>query len=422
MKIKTKQITWAQAETLRPPKKQKLKKPNPLFGALIRLLSIPDMLATRFTYTKAGVERAGKGPKLILMNHSSFIDLKIASKILWPNRYFIVCTSDGFIGKNWLMRQIGCIPTKKFTADVGMTRDVLRAVKELKTSVLIFPEASYTFDGTATPLPRKLGAFLKKLDVPVMTIITDGAFLRQPLYNDLRLRKVKTSAHYQCLLTREEIAEKSVEELDEILDKTFSFDNFASQWKNKTTVADPHRAAGLHRVLYQCPNCKCEGQVRSEGKFLWCEACGKKYEMDEYGRLHAVNGETEFSHIPDWFAWQRANVRKEIEAGEYKLNLHVNVAIMNDFDALYLVGEGSLTHDKEGFVLKDDKGETVYTQTPLSSYSLYSDYNWYELGDVICVGDNRRLYYCFPKEENVVTKARFAAEELYKLQKSEIKK
>ena len=58
-------------------------------------------------------------------------------------------------------------------------------------SVLMFPEASYSFDGTATPLPRKMGVLLKKLNVPVVTVITHGAFLRDPLYNMLQKRKVQ---------------------------------------------------------------------------------------------------------------------------------------------------------------------------------------------------------------------------------------
>ena len=33
---------------------------------------------------------------------------------------------------------------------------------------------------------------------------------------------------------------------------------------------------------------------------------------------------------------------------------------------------------------------------PLASYSLYSDFNWYELGDMISIGNNGIQYYCFP--------------------------
>ena len=63
-------------------------------------------------------------------------------------------------------------------------------------------------------------------------------------------------------------------------------------------------------------------------------------------------------------------------------------------------------------------GKLDYTQGPLSSYSLYSDFYWYEIGDVICIGDSRMLYYCFPKcEGDFVAKTRLATEEIYKLAK-----
>ena len=66
-------------------------------------------------------------------------------------------------------------------------------------------------------------------------------------------------------------------------------------------------------------------------------------------------------------------------------------------------------------------GKLNYTQSPLHSYGLYADYYWYELGDMICIGDKARQYYCFPKENVPVAKARLAAEELYKRKKKEKK-
>ena len=62
-------------------------------------------------------------------------------------------------------------------------------------------------------------------------------------------------------------------------------------------------------------------------------------------------------------------------------------------------------------------GTLDYTQSPRSSYGLYADYYWYEIADTICIGDQRRLYYCFPKGQTPVAKTRLAAEELYKLSK-----
>ena len=120
------------------------------------------------TYEKHGMDKLDpKEPVLILMNHSSFIDLKIASRIVYPKPYGIVCTFDTLVGKSWLMRLLGCIPTQKFVSDLTLIKDMEYMLKERKTSVLMFPEAGYSFDGRTTTLPRKMGILLKKLDVPV---------------------------------------------------------------------------------------------------------------------------------------------------------------------------------------------------------------------------------------------------------------
>ena len=417
MKIKTKTLPYEQVLALPRPKARKPLRPHIFFRTLIRLLAIPDLLATRFTFRTERMELVGDKPCLILMNHSSFIDLEIAYRIFYPKPMCIVCTSDGFVGKNWLMRLIGCIPTQKFVSDVMLIKDMRYALNELNTSILMYPEASYSFDGTATPLPRKLGVLLKKLNVPVVTVTTHGAFARDPLYNCLQKRKVKVSADVKCLLTPEEIKEKSVAELDAMLDEAFSFDNFAWQRENHIEIQEPFRADGLHRILYKCASCGAEGQMEGKGIHLTCHHCGKQYELDTLGRLKALEGETEFPHIPDWFSWNRQQVKQSVLDGTYQLDTEVDIAMMVDYKAIYKVGSGRLVHNENGFTLTGCDGKLSYQQPPLACYSLYSDYYWYELGDIICIGNSDALYYCFPKQKDVVAKTRLAVEELYKLKK-----
>ena len=364
--------------------------------------------------TKTRMEEAGKGPYLILMNHSSFLDLKMASKILYPMPYGIVSTTDAFVGKAWLMRQIGCIPTQKFVTDVTLVMDLIRTVKKNKTSVLMYPEAGYSLDGRATVLPRRLGGLLKRLDVPVLMIRSDaGGFLRDPLYNGLRLRRMKVSAELSCLLTREEIREKSIGELDEVLDRAFSFDHFAEQKEKGIPITEPSRC----EVLYRCPHCEKEGVMKGEGVLLSCTACGKKYRLDEFGALRATEGESAFSAVSEWFDWQRACVRRELEEGTYGFEIPVSVGVICDHKAMYLVGDGVLRHSPEGFELFSEDGTLRYRQDVYASYSLNADYFFYEIGDMISIGDKKRLYYCFPKNSFPVTKARLAAEELYQMPK-----
>lgn len=417
MKIKIREMKYEDVLALPMPKRKKPKHPGILLNTLIRVLAVSDLKETQFTYKKIGMERLGKKePCLILMNHSSFIDLKIASAIFYPRPYNIVCTSDGFVGKDWLMRHIGCIPTKKFVTDTALVRDMLYAVKKLKSSVLLFPEASYSFDGTATPLPESLGKCLKMLDVPVVMIRSYGAFARDPLYNNLQLRDVKVTAEVEYLLSPEDIRSKSTEELNEILKTQFSFDNFRWQQENNIHIAEEFRADCLNRVLYKCCHCGTEGKMVGKGIAVSCGNCGVSYELTEQGFLRAAEGETRFTHIPDWYAWERQCVREELEQGTYKLDVAVDIYMMVDTKCVYKIGDGRLQHTTDGFRLTGCEGKLDYSQKPSASYSLYSDYYWYEIGDMICIGNTDALYYCFPKEGgDVVAKTRLAAEELYKL-------
>lgn len=420
MKIKVTDKSYEQVLALPREEHRKPLKPSIFFRTLLKLLSAADLKATNFHCRSIGMERLGADePCLFLMNHSSFIDLKIASTILYPRPFNIVCTSDGFVGKAWLMRHLGCIPTQKFVSDLSLVRDMLYTVKELRSSILMYPEASYSFDGTATPLPESIGKCVKMLGVPLVMIRTYGAFARDPLYNGLQLRKVEVSADMEYLLSPQEIAGASPAEINALLAERFSFDNFRDQQERNIRITEPFRADGLNRVLYKCPHCGKEGAMTGKGITLRCGSCGKPYLLTETGFLQAQEGETEFPHIPEWYRWERSCVRQELLDGSYRLDIPVRICMLVDSKSIYRVGEGRLIHTREGFHLSGCEGKLAYRQKPSSSYSLYSDYFWYELGDMICIGNRKVLYYCFPTgQQDVVAKTRLAAEELYKLTKA----
>jgi len=420
MKINT--YTLPYEEVLKLPRLQRKKPlmPSRFLATVVRLVSIPTFRKTKFTFTTERMELVGKKePCLILMNHSSFTDMKLVYGIFYPRRFGIVTSVDAMSGiLGVLMRFLGCTPTHKYVSDITLFQDMEYMLKENKTSVLMYPEAGYSFDGRTTTLPRKMGVLMKRLGVPVVTVITQGAFARDPLYNMLQIRDVPVSAHVKCLATAEEIREKSVAELDALLDEAFSFDNFAWQRDNKISIDVPFRADGLHRIMYKFPHCGAENQMEGKGVMLTCNGCRKQWEMDEYGQLAACEGETEFSHIPDWYAWQRTCVREELERGTYLLDTDVDIVVQVNLKGVYNIGTGHLTHNLGGFHLTGAEGKLDYQQSPVASHTLYADYYWYEMGDVIGIGNNEFSYFCFPKGDVSVTKARLATEELYKMKKA----
>lgn len=424
MKIRTKEMSYEQVMGLPAYAHETPRKQSVFFRGLVKVLSSVLLWPVKFRYTEIGMEKLGPDqPCLILMNHSSFMDLEIMASIFYKRPYQIVCTLDSFVGKKWVLRLLGCIPTKKFIMEPALIKDMVHCFKKLNSSVVMFPEAGYSFDGRAVTLPDSLGKCLKLLGVPVIMVRTYGAFHRDPLYNGLRLRKVNVSAEVKYLLSAQEVQTKSPQELNEILQEQFSFDHFRWQQENKIRIAEEFRAEGLNRVLYKCPCCLSEGRMLGKDSRLICQDCGKEYELTEYGYMKAVNGETEIDHIPDWNQWQRECVRKELEENTYEMDVPVDIYMMVDAKGLYKVGKGNLRHTREGFHLVGCEGKLDYRQLPGASYTLNSDFFWYEIGDVIGIGTSQAQYYCFPRGQgDIVAKARLATEELYKMNEKQRKR
>ena len=426
MKIRIEKRSYEEVLSLPPAKVCDPEKPSGILRALIKLLSSSDLKKTEFKLNVGDMKGVlPKQPALYLMNHSCFTDLMIASHVI-EGPYNIVATTDAFVGKEGLMRAIGCIPTQKFQPDIRLIKDISYALNELHTSVLMYPEAGYTFDGTTTTLPDSLGKLVKVLGFPVVMIRTHGAFLRDPLYNGLRIRKCKISADKYTLFTGDELGNLSASEINDRIREAFSFDNFREQYETGTKITEDFRAEGLSRVLYKCPVCGKEGKMHASGINLKCDECGATWELTELGKMELKSEKPSetlapvlFDHIPDWFAWERQCVRKELEEGTYLLDVPVRIYMIVDFNAMYEVGNGRLKHTNRGFHLTGCDGKLDFRQKPLSSYSVNSDYFFYEIGDMISIGDKNGLLYCFPPEgTDVVAKTRLAAEELYKIKKN----
>ena len=424
MKTTVKTMDYASVMALPRPERKAPRKINLFWRLLIQFLCLFGMMGTGFKYERdlEGIDK--DEPCLILMNHTCFLDMEIAHKVLFPRVFNIVASNDGFIGMGglmeWVMRSIGCIPTQKYVSDLRLVPDMEYCFKTLKTSVLMYPEAGYSFDGTATMLPRKFGILLKKFGVPVVMVETFGAFARNPLYNELQIRKdQKVSARAYVLFTKEQVKSMTVQELSDGVDAAFGFDHFKWQKENGIEITEPFRADGLHRILYKCTDCGAEARMVGKGTKITCGHCGKTWELGTDGQVAAEDGDTRIAHIPDWYRWEREQVAQDILDGSYKLDIDVDIAMQVDYKAIYRVGEGHLTHDASGFHLTGCNGQLDYSQPAQASYSLYADYYWYEMADCVCIGDSETHYFLFPKDPSIpVAKVRLAAEEMYKLHRA----
>ena len=383
--------------------------------ALIRLLTLPVVLLHSTKIEREGMDGV-KPPYLLLCNHNAFYDFFVASVATFPHRVNPVVALDGYIGREWLMRKVGCICKRKFTNDLMLVRQLKRVV-EHGDIASVYPEARYSLCGTTAVLPESLGKLCKLLNVPVVTLITHGHHIDSPFWN-LKKRGNRTEAKLSLLLTKEELKALSLEAVNAMLRDAFSYDDFAWQRENKVRVCMKTRAEGLHKVLYQCPKCKAEYRMGSENDELFCEACGKRWKMGEYGELAAVSGETEFSHIPDWYEWERTNVAAEVAAGTYRFEGDVHVDSLPNAKGYVRLGKGKLLHDMTGFTL-----EGAYEGEPYAGhgaadtlYSCHIEYDYLgKYGDCVDLNTLSDTLYIYPEGKYFsVTKLALATEELYR--------
>ena len=421
MKIKILEKSYDEVIKIDPPKHYKPKKTNIFWQSLTKVLS-KCTLSSHFTHNEVGMEKLKRNePALILMNHSGFTDFKIAYSMLYPRKFNTVAAFETFMGLEWLMKQIGCFPTRKYISNLQLIHDIQHCIVENKSSVLMFPEAVYTLDGTCVPFPTTLARFIKKLGVPFCMIQTNGVYLQVPAYGYVKKREVPIHAELRYVLSPEEISEMSVDEIQAVIDREFSFDDFRWQKENEVVIDEPFRAEGLHKILYKCPHCQKEGKMESEGIHLYCTECGKKWELTELGYLKALEGETYFDHVPDWYRWERECVKHEILDGSYGFDVPCDIMAIVNTKALYKIGSGRLSHNaQDGFHLTGCDGKLDYQQTSQSMYTCEATPYWYEIDDVIGMGNNKVLYFAFPTEQKeVVGKVKLAVEEIFKILKEQ---
>ncbi len=391
-----------------PPKKAKY-----YLQMLAWILSFPETFQVRSKIKKIRMKGL-KGPYILLCNHNSFVDFKVATRAVFPRRATYIVAIDGYINREWLLRNVGGIGKRKFISDPYTFRQIKHTLEKDKIICEIYPEARYSLVGTNSILPDSLGKLVKVLKYPVVSLISHGHHLRQPFWN-LEKRKVRTKSELNQILTPDEIKEKSVDEINDIIRGSFTYDDYKYQLEERIKIDYKDRAKGLHKPLYQCPDCLAEFKMKSEGNKIWCKACSTVHEMDEFGRLNNVSGTTQFSHIPDWFEWQRQQVKNEIEKGEYNVDLDVIIESLPNATGFYRLKDGNLKHNKNGFTLSNP--EFTLEKPVLANYGVHIEYDYFTKGDCISFSTLEDTYYIYPKnQEYSVTKFHFAVEELYKLE------
>lgn len=187
---------------------------------LIWVLSKLALMGKKFKIEKINMKGL-KPPYMILSTHNHFIDFELTALGTFPHRVNNVVNIDGYYQRPWLMEWIGAICTRKFTNDMHLIRSIKKVL--MRGDILcMYPEARYSPCGTDSFLPDSLGRLVKMCKVPVVAVVHRGNHLYAPFWNFRKKRKVSLHTTIKQILTADDIASLSPDEIMEILKRSLN--------------------------------------------------------------------------------------------------------------------------------------------------------------------------------------------------------
>lgn len=326
---------------------------------------------SKIKYTKK-IEGKLETPSIVLCNHGSFIDFVYAGTLMRkqsPN--FIVARL--YFYKKFVKRvlgQVGCFPKSMFAQDLESVKNCLSVLKH-NGILAMMPEARLSTAGKFEDIQPSTFDFIKKAGVTVYTVKISGDYLASPKWGSGLVRGSLVEAELDLLISKDEIAELSTDEIAERVTSKLYYDEF--EWiKSHSEVRYKKKrlAEGLENILSICPKCKSKYTIKTKFHDVFCEKCGKIATMDD---RYFFNTGAPFEHFGKWYEWQKAEIESDIARSfDYSLSSEVEFHLpsIDGKHMLRCVGEGVCTLDKNGLTYKGTK-DGEQTEIVISMEKIY---------------------------------------------------
>jgi len=268
-----------------------------------------------------------KGPAIVLCNHGSFLDFLYAAALLWKCYPNFVIARLYFYHKylGTLLKKLGGFPKSMFANDMESTRNCLRVLKGGGVLTMM-PEARLSTVGCFEDIQDRTYSFLKKAAVPVYTVKLYGDFLADPKWGKGIRRGSVVEAELDFLLTPEQLAQLSPEEIGERVEQRLRYDELAwLRTRPEQRYRSRRLAEGLENILTVCPKCGGSYTITTRKREIFCECCGKLTELDD---RYAFSGDFLFRDFAGWYHWQKEQLRQKIAADpDYTLESPVTLRL-----------------------------------------------------------------------------------------------
>lgn len=335
-------------------------------------------------------------PCIVLVNHGAFGDFAYAGSLL--RRYspsFIVARMYFFRRDlKRIVTSVGCFPKSMFTLDIESAKNCLRVLRDGRILAMM-PEARLSTAGEFEDIQPETFSFLKKMNVPVYIVKIGGDYLASPKWGNGMRRGALVEAELYQLLSGEELASLSVEEIEKRVTDALSYDEF--KWLDahpKVKYRTKRLAEGLENILTLCPACGEKYTVRTEKRRVYCSACGMETHLDS---RYAFDKDFHFRNFKEWYHAQVATYKATLDADpDFRLTSRVTLkhASIDGKTLLRTAGEGVCTLDRSGLLYEGtEDGVNISKHFPIEKiYRLL-----FGAGENFEVYEGKEIWYFAPE-------------------------
>lgn len=352
--------------------RRSFKRPNTILYKFLSRVVVFNSLEKKFNVKYQIIDDINKekGPAFVIFNHQSRVDYIWNMRLCYPKKLNFVVGYNEFFRSHlhFILKLANAIPKKNFTIDLPAMRGIDQIIK--KGGIVCFsPEGMSSISGHNQPIVSSTGKLFKHYDVPVYLVKTKGAFLSNTKVC-LDERKGRVDASISKLFDGKDLENMSVEEIDLKINEAMWQDDY--EWNRKEQVHYETNGRICHHLsdlLYRCPKCGHEFEMKSEKDYIVCEHCGNGATMDDTYAFHPYHEDDIIPETPTrWFDEERKAVVREIRSNpELSFSCHVKIGTLpydhyvKDMKTSEIVGEGTFTIDHKGVHYSGTKNDEPFS-------------------------------------------------------------
>ncbi len=250
---------WSVDPTIQPP-------------FLFAFLYIIGKILILFLYDvkSVGKEKIPDPPYLIVSNHSSYFD---PFYLMDTNNSYMrsPVTWSHYNDMKWLLNNVGMFSVKRYTIDTSAIINIIRTLKK-GGIVGLFVESERNWDGKPLKVKNSIVHFLESVKVPILPMRIEGAHLAWPRWaKHFHVGKIK-------VVIGNALNPKEYQKaLDFVLKDTVPQNSHYKDYR------------GIESYLWQCPNCKTIGSIRSFKHGFECSHCHKIWLSPDIKKVREIH-------------------------------------------------------------------------------------------------------------------------------------